>query len=111
VGKIFKTMDKINKLRSYLGQLQDLEAGHLKELIISAGEDSQLLKKILVNAIEDEQAFLTMNEDIDRKEAEAIRDEELLEEIRREKIEDEEYARKADWDILNEKNRDKLSHA
>lgn len=53
----------IQKLESYLGQLIDLEAGILNEIVIKKGENAKELEEIVIEAIKSRRKF----EQLDRE--------------------------------------------
>lgn len=46
-------MVDITKLRAFLGQVNDLKAGFLSEIVIKKGEDANILKAMLEREIEE----------------------------------------------------------
>jgi hypothetical protein len=66
--------ETLNRLNAYLGQLIDLETGFVKELVITKGKNATFLREVISDRIGQE-----------KKEMEALAEQEKAEELKNEK--------------------------
>ncbi len=64
---------KLEKLRSYIGQLTDLKAGTLSELVLTRDNEAvDLLIEVLLSAVKEQEGFLKLDAEMSQMEAEEI---------------------------------------
>ena len=80
---------KIERLKSYQGQLIDLKSGYLKELTLTKEKDEEinLLLEVIGNAVEEAENFLKLDADMSEQEALELEKETPEEEARRRQTE------------------------
>ena len=73
-------MSQINKekIRGFIGQLVDLEAGNIDELVIKRGTDSKILMGCLLREIEEWRRLEEFDAEMTRQEKEAQEKEEVM---------------------------------
>ncbi len=72
--------NKLELLRAYLGQLIDLKAGNINELVLTKkGSAVELLTEVVLEAIKLREEFLEMDSEMSKMEAEKIKEEMIAE--------------------------------
>jgi uncharacterized protein YaaQ len=66
-------MNKLELLRAYIGQLLDLKAGNINELVLDKDNEAvNLLLEVIKDAIKSEEEFLEFDAEVSKRENEAI---------------------------------------